>query len=239
MVHSHGIRSRESRASAEQEFLSSTSEEVCELWSGREVVRLMDKPTHIKYLVIRGSSHREMQLVDFLDAHQAYQEGLLIIQPKPPQDMSEDMLKKILLQTPNIALNVRGTILNAKELWFWALVSVLLQFFSLTFSALATYHWKWLRKGAAIPTYAYSCFLAGTIAMIIGLLACGNVIEGSTTEYTFQPSQGKGSRIQQILCLQLDGTVSSQHFPSFAILNSSETMTIRASHLDDQSQRHR
>ncbi|ERF75710.1 hypothetical protein EPUS_01540 [Endocarpon pusillum Z07020] len=92
-------RSRDSRASAEQEFLSSTSEEVCELWSGREVVRLIDKPNHIKYLVVGGGSLPAVERVQFLDAHKAYQQGLLIIQPKPPQYMSEEMLKKILLQT--------------------------------------------------------------------------------------------------------------------------------------------
>ena len=39
----HRTRGRETRATAEQEFLSSTSEEVCELWSGRGVVRVADK----------------------------------------------------------------------------------------------------------------------------------------------------------------------------------------------------
>src|SRR3954470_16242840 len=34
-------RARENRAVPESELMSSTSEEVCELWNGREVVRVM------------------------------------------------------------------------------------------------------------------------------------------------------------------------------------------------------
>ena len=50
MIRLCGIRSRESRASAEQEFLSSTSEEVCELWNDRGVVRVTDKTNDVKLL---------------------------------------------------------------------------------------------------------------------------------------------------------------------------------------------
>jgi hypothetical protein len=40
----YGDSARESRVTAEIELLSSTSENVCELWNGREIVRLAGQP---------------------------------------------------------------------------------------------------------------------------------------------------------------------------------------------------
>lgn len=49
-------RARENRALAEVEIMSSTSHEVCELWNGKNVVRLMGAPA-IKELVHFGGDH--------------------------------------------------------------------------------------------------------------------------------------------------------------------------------------
>jgi hypothetical protein len=45
-------RARESRAAAELEILSSTSDEVCELWNGHGIVRLMGSPQVLQLMYI-------------------------------------------------------------------------------------------------------------------------------------------------------------------------------------------
>jgi hypothetical protein len=47
-------RARESRAQAELELLSSTSDEVCELWSGEAIVRVMGSPQVLELVYIKG-----------------------------------------------------------------------------------------------------------------------------------------------------------------------------------------
>jgi hypothetical protein len=49
-------RARESRAAAELELLSSTSDEVCELWSGQAIVRVMGSPQILELAYVAGLS---------------------------------------------------------------------------------------------------------------------------------------------------------------------------------------
>lgn len=194
----------------------------------------------MKHLVV-VESERDPDLHIVMDFAEAYRVGLLSVWPKSP---IYGEANRIFSDAPSITLNIQGTIISRKELWFWALVGLLLQTFTLVFPAIATYHWKWLRKGIHVSDYAYGCFLAGNIAVIIGLLGCGHIIVGSTTEYTFRPSQEYGHRpapreyrIQQILRLQIDCVLSSQHFPSFAILNPPGNNLICTSHLNSKNYR--
>lgn len=242
MIHSPTIRSRESRASAEQEFLSSTSEEVCELWSGRGVVRLTDKTNDMQFLVILHPASSNPYIIEptfrydkVWTAHAAYCRDILHIRPSPrSRTVTGEIIEEIILGVPNITVNIRGNILNANELRFWAFFGVLLQSSTLTFPAVATYHWKWLRKGIVVPSFAYGCFLAGSIAVILGIFGCGHIIEGSTTEYTFSTNYFQKSQIQRILMLQMKCTLGAQKFPSFAIWNHSKDTLIRTSTLNNR-----
>ena len=168
--------------------------------------------------------------INVLAVAEAFDNGLLRVKPSA----ETNVVKEIVSEASSIALNVQGTIVNPGVLWTWTLIGILLQLFTLGFPAVATYHWKWLRKGVAVPEYAYGCFISGSIAVIVGLLACGHVIEGSTTKHMFWPSPDGKARIQRILRLQMDCTVSGQHFPSFAILHHPENMVIRTSRLNNR-----
>ncbi|KAG8533606.1 uncharacterized protein KY384_001346 [Bacidia gigantensis] len=232
-------RSREARVTAEQEFLSSTSDEVCELWSGRGVVRVTDKPTDMKDLVILRStelSPRERLHSGIIDINEAWKKKLFEVNSQPASKVNDLDVAKIALQAPCIALNVGGTIIDPKELWFWALIGVLLQSLVLIFPALATYDWKLPRKGVPVPKFAYACFVAGTVSVVIGLLGCGHVVEASTTDHTFKPSEDGKKKIQRILRVQKECTVGGQHFPAFAIVNHSENKLIRTSRLNARIQ---
>ena len=147
MIRSPRIRSRESRASAEQEFWSSISEEVCELWSGRGVVRLTDKADDMKLLIILHPASSNPNAIEsksryhyVLTAYEAYKRDIIALQPSPRPRINDEITKEIILGVSNITVNIRGNILNANELRFWAFFDVLLQSSTLAFPAVANYH---------------------------------------------------------------------------------------------------
>lgn len=248
-------RAREARVSAEQEFLSSTSDEVCEFWNGREIVRgpATVKDKTLKYLFIIKDTGR------ILDAAKACQSGTLAI-PKSLHDTLRintrsaadyrglgvyawaELVNKFALEPPNLTLNLEGVILSPLEPWSFAVMGIILQVGSLTFAAYATYYWRWLRKGVPVSEYAYRCFLVGTIVITIGLIGCGRVVEGSTTEFNFhQPPKANNTQnsehtttSRRIVCLQIACTVGSQRYPSCAILKKSNNMTTRTSRLNNK-----
>lgn len=178
------------------------------------------------------------------DFAKAFQHSQLVV--KPSLEMGEDDVKKVeeMFQAPNITLNVQNVILSRKELLLCTVVGIVLQALVLAFPAAATYYWKWPRKGTAVPDYAYGLFAAGSVAIIVGVFGCSHIIEGSTTEHTFEPG-GKGrlpellrdTRVQRIICLQTACTVNSQHFPACVILHDPKTPTIRSSLLNDKNYR--
>ena len=52
-------RARESRAVAEAELMSSTSNEVCELWNGQEIVRVMGKGPIREFIILMSHEGEE------------------------------------------------------------------------------------------------------------------------------------------------------------------------------------
>jgi len=52
-------RARENRAASEVELMSSTSHEVCELWNGQAVVRMVGKPEIQQLVYIEEAGHED------------------------------------------------------------------------------------------------------------------------------------------------------------------------------------
>lgn len=238
-------RARESRANAEKEILSSTSADVCELWSGQEIVRELGNPEGMKDLILlrepieigvnsrRGrrrpyARDAETEPTRVLDITSAVSNNILT-----SRHIEDEELINISNGAPNIALNVRNSTASPRELIAFAVVGTLLQLGGLVFPAVTTYYLKWTKGGSAIAGYGYPCFATGTAAVIVGMIFCGRVIEGSTTEHEFGLS-GRDLRLGgvQIMRLQRACTVSDQHFPSYAIFNSPEDIRIRTSRLN-------
>ena len=49
-------RARENRASVEVELMTSTSQEVCELWNGKVVIRTIGRP-RVCHIIFLGETH--------------------------------------------------------------------------------------------------------------------------------------------------------------------------------------
>ena len=180
-------RARESRSTAEQELLSSTSSDVCELWSGQEIVRLIGNPQGMKTLICADDGK-------VFDLHSAFGAGYLRLTGRGglKGTQEEEVIVSLNNAAPNLALNVKNATAPAWELWIWAVVGVLLQAAALTVPGLATYRklapppprlhssppmrsnsslgWNWEKAGSPIAVYGYPCFLAGTALVIAGTM---------------------------------------------------------------------
>jgi len=232
-------RARESQSTAEQKLLSSTSDDVCELWSGKEVVRLIGSPAGMKNLVVVGPKFGQTGAgLRVLDIATACRDGLLQSPGLNNGDLdsiSGTTLTELSEAAPNLALNVKNATAKPFELWVCATIGVALQVAAIVFPGLATYHWKLEKAGTPVPAYGYPCFLIGTLLVIIGVALCGHVIEGITTEHHFTAKiEGHGDIVKKVVRLQRSCTVSDQHFTSFAIQNSPDFLDVRTSRLNNR-----
>ncbi|KAF5590333.1 ankyrin repeat [Fusarium pseudoanthophilum] len=210
-------RARESQSVAEQELLSSTSENVCEMWNGQKIVRLIGDSEELKTLIATKDGA-------VYDIQTAVEDEILMFNKNCHLDAEE--LRVLSNAAPNLALNVPNATAHLYELWGWAALSVLLQLFALVFPALATFFWQWENGGSAVQSYGYPCFSVGTVCLILGIMMCGHVIEGVTEEIELEVSNDNAGKDGKIFCYQRGRTVGEQHFPSCAIFNSKSTIKI-------------
>ncbi|KAL0936785.1 ankyrin repeat protein [Colletotrichum truncatum] len=228
-------RARESRSIAEQELLSSTSENVCELWSGRQVVRLIGDSGSMKAMLIAHDG-------EVFDLKKAFNKRYIETDVGVMEAYLDETLKweleTIYNAAPNLALNVGSGTASSQELHAWASLGILLQLFGIAFPGITTYYWKWDKAGSPIAGYAYICFCTGTTFLITGILLCGHVIEGVTKERTFSLTEMGAQEGLKFFSLQHRQTVGDQQFPSCVIIHSKDDNKLRTSRLSSMSYRY-
>ncbi|KAK3360607.1 hypothetical protein B0T25DRAFT_588922 [Lasiosphaeria hispida] len=164
-------RAWESRAIVESELMSSTSNEVCELWNDQQIVRVMGEG-QIREFIILVADDRETYVV--------------------------------------------------------AVFGTLLQICLLVYAGLTATYLSGSTQLQENPpaSYAFPCIAAGTLMLVSGMLVCGHVVEGSTSERRYRPVDGKEARV---VWLQRSGIVNDQSFESFAISPTKAQPVITAS----------
>jgi len=76
-------RARESRAIAESELMSSTSNEVCELWNGQEIVRVMGEGLIREFILLFPNKD-----------HAGSQDGVEVMKPEDEKEHKHKYLKE-------------------------------------------------------------------------------------------------------------------------------------------------
>lgn len=202
------------------------------MWSGQQIVRMIGGSEGMKNLIITKDG-------GVFDIATGFSEKLieshgfrynLSLQETADLDALRDA-------APNLALNVRNATAPSWELWCWAAFGILLQALALAFPSVTTYYWKWDKAGGAVPDYGYPCFFLGTVAVVAGMMACGHVIEGITTEHEFVATKEGKDRGLRIVKIQKACTVSDQHFSSYALFNEKDNQSIRTSRLNTKDYR--
>lgn len=220
-------RAKEGRGTVEAELMSSTSSDVCELWNGEGVVRVLGSPTVLLQLVYVPSKDRlsqdkpEHEIYTFSDAV-----GGGIYREKQKAKKSgcfgrhHDVEAKPLLglpdNPPNLAPNVETRSLPQPWLLALGVIGVFLQIGVLVFAALVQYRPMTLAETEdPVPEYAFYILLGGTLLLSVGMFLCARIIERSTSEAYWEPAEGYQD--VEVVWLQKGGhTVGDQLFESFA-----------------------
>ncbi|KAK6603745.1 ankyrin repeat protein [Botrytis cinerea] len=205
-------RARENRASAELDFMSSTSHEVSELWNGHGIVRTMGKGKVKQILFLEGRGPPEkFGLFTLIDAEK---DNLITrkelwrkktqnlgektsVSKSPNNDSYNNMSGRInpkedhvkndgLDRAPNISLNIHPK-QNRGELFAAAVLGFILQVGVIIFSAFVAYD---TRFGAAVgghpSAYAFPTLASGTAVLVFGMGVCALVIGESTDESVWE-----------------------------------------------------
>ncbi|KAF8535765.1 hypothetical protein BDD12DRAFT_796787, partial [Trichophaea hybrida] len=230
-------RARENRAVAEVELMSSTSHEVCELWNGRQVVRIIGSPPIKEFICFSRSNGGDGNVErDICSLEEACDRGYLIklearlwlivqtvfkheeIAENGDSENPRTAPKAATSRpcAPNISLNLHNRTGRA-EICSVAIVGILLQIGVLVYSGLARYHpiYSFKKSQGVLPVYAFPFTMAGTLMLVFGLLICSHIVEASSVEEKYRVQVGGTVRI---VWLQQSETVSDQSFDSFALL---------------------
>ncbi|KAF4882728.1 Serine/threonine-protein phosphatase 6 regulatory ankyrin repeat subunit B [Colletotrichum fructicola] len=135
-------------------------------------------------------------------------------------------------EAPNISLNLSESH-SRTAIRIVAVMGIILQLGVLAFFAVMTYP-SYIRNDfkkddEAVPEHAFPLAASGTILLVAGLLLCARVVESSTHEQRYKPTEGYEIRLYW---LQQGQTVSDQVFESFATFPSlprTEIITSRRS----------
>ncbi|KAG0643608.1 hypothetical protein HOY80DRAFT_916132 [Tuber brumale] len=214
-------RARESRAVAEVELMSSTSHEVCELWNGEAIVRVMGSPEVAEILYFKHGTDGQGG-PRFLTLEAAKGNGILRNAKKRMEGGSNLPRDVTSISAPNISLNICEA--NEQgELWLFAILGIVLQFGCLIFIGVTRYHPRINLKDQN-SEYAYPLMASGTLVLVIGMMACSRTVQASSEEDIWV-----AERSFRILWVQKSSRVNDQLFGSYALFGNRERKKLIAS----------
>lgn len=239
-------RAKETRGDVETDLMSSTSSDVCELWSGEDVVRVIGTPKVLqlvyKWTTSDGSDDGHFDLkagiLNFQDQatkNEFYSaEGQSQASPEPitpivdsPRNRDIELTEAldsarntdidrwlVSNNPPNLSLNLSIRALSGTRMTILIAVGIFVQGAVLALAAVSQYKLHLPKNDASIPNYAFPVFFFGTLILASGVFLCARVVETSTKETTWKPSDPGATRV---VWLQQGGqTVGDQMFESFA-----------------------
>ncbi|KAF1955290.1 hypothetical protein CC80DRAFT_391897, partial [Byssothecium circinans] len=155
-------RSRESRAKVEAELMTSTSDEVCELWDGREIVRVVGVADSKDFLVHlqqkqAGIPPRRKQWTFPTFGYYNHRDG-----------------------PPNLSLNLLASTPGRSEKFLWVCFSIAAQYSTLILPAHWIYQFNWRNDGDLGQSYAYPLYSVGCIFVFFGVIYYSRIIEAQS-----------------------------------------------------------
>lgn len=230
---------------------SSTSSDVCELWNGVGIVRVVGSPSVLELIYInpnRVERHDRMEMaVNTLNT--AKLNDLVVL--KPSHNISLKSVLKSWVQDqkgaskgladtdiekprespsaspPNIVLNISGGTVRTWETIFAAVIGVVVQVGVLVYDGVITYLPDHVMQ-TDISMNSFVLTLVGTLGVSFGTYLCASVIESSTEEEIWEATFPHQQPVH-IIWLQRGEVVADQSFGSYAIYNTQNHQEIRTS----------
>ncbi|KAH7262861.1 hypothetical protein BKA59DRAFT_489522 [Fusarium tricinctum] len=211
-------RARENLAAAEVELMSSTSEDVCELWNGSEIVRSLGSPPVREFIILIPKYRNDAKDIEL--------DNLNSSAPNPETPPKVIIIYNESTSAPNISLNIHSQ--KRAEVRAAAVIGTFLQLGVLIYAGFATYYHT-LRfpkeDNRPVSNYAFPCTASGTILLVTGLLLCADVVEKRTVEEARKPIGYEAYPIW----VQRQATVGDQVFRSFGIFSNTPRKEILTS----------
>ncbi|KAI9862248.1 MAG: hypothetical protein M1813_004723 [Trichoglossum hirsutum] len=223
-------RAREGRGDVEVELMSSTSNDVCELWNGQSIVRVMGSSSVMELVL-----YDELPTADDGDGDDGGDEHQRLKQPANQHHgifkVSEAIQHKAIFLTsrdtesnsfedapPNMALNIIGKRSSNRELLAVAVFGTIIQAAVVVLAGLETYIHPWnlgfKKNGRSIDPYAFPLMVIGTSLLVLGMIMCSHIIEASSTEAKWGTTPGT-----RLAWVQKGDTINDQKFESFAFFS--------------------
>lgn len=188
-------RAQESDGNIEMELCTSTSRDVCELFTGGGISRVLGQPNLLELVCTPTHDGQRTKLAlssqYFKDHHKNREEdpdwkmvkGSII-----EKEIDRSLSNAMFAPSPNISINV-GIVRRPK--WAFLAVSVLGSILHCGLPVLAgvgvwVLDWNLNRNGPAHKHYAPIVYILGTILLTVGLWTCAYLIGQSTDEVQFR-----------------------------------------------------
>lgn len=192
-------RARENNITAEIDLMSSVSQEVCELWNGKSIVRSTGRP-EVKQIIHFPAEEGDISPESFItvdtlksdamNTEADNSENKTTVDTDNKGDTESGIPEKSVHPTdykdipPNISLNIHG---GSKpiELWVCAITATILQIAVLVWSAFTAYS-SYARKRSSLtgikPSIGFPLQVAGTVLLTCGLYLCAGIIDNASCE---------------------------------------------------------
>ncbi|KAI9866732.1 MAG: Ankyrin-2 [Trichoglossum hirsutum] len=221
-------RAREGRGDVEVELMSSTSEDVCELWNGQSIVRVMGSPSIVELILLEeppSSDDQEQQRLKspddrcygIYDFNQAKKDRIILRKSEGGKPESDSFRTA----PPNIALNIGGKRPSDRELLTVALLGTMVQAAVVALAGIETYvnpwNTKFKKNSRAIGPYAFPLLVVGTSMLVLGMFMCSRIIEIRSTEEEWGPAPAYSN--VKLAWVQKGDTINDQKFNSFAFFS--------------------
>lgn len=221
-------RAQEAHGVAEAELCSSTSHDVCELWSNGGICRVFGRPKILEFIYTKGPSFFAT-------------ESLGSPNDEPPEcgiQFPKDVLTRwtpdnsslrwtevgrrpshdVFAPFPNLSLNVGTRRTSKMVLLATATGGLLLETSFFVYATWATfYNPGFYSEDDAPQLWSFILGMAGTLSLMCGMSLCAVLVERRSTERRFETihrPDGSGPRIFWLQCG--DQRVGDQQFRSFA-----------------------
>ncbi|KAI5804647.1 hypothetical protein DFH27DRAFT_609576 [Peziza echinospora] len=241
-------RARENRATVEMELMSSTSQEVCELWNGEGIVRTMGRPEILQVVYI--DELRNEESLGFYTIEEAVQQGhLKLCEP------DKGLLFKISNSIPRFTRTKKenpdverspipdpapgdqdnSTAQKTSPQMRKGKNSCAPNISMNVHTATRKGELYAVADGRPVATYAYPILASGTILLKVGMIICATVVEQATVEKKYVRTHPQNpNEPLPILWVQRSHVVNDQTFDSYVIFSQKNKGEIITSHRTEQ-----
>ncbi|KAF5519285.1 Ankyrin repeat and SAM domain-containing protein 3 [Colletotrichum aenigma] len=197
-------RAKEAVGNVEAELLSSTSRNVCELYNGGGIERIIGRPKILEVVLDRNVADEEFTreggsagiytFADYVRNENRRQEWKPWPHRKGTEPSKDDGPKTSEEYGPNLSHNVS---IKRLDDWWFRLVGVIgfvLQVGVLVYAAAATYYLRLEQDGEQPSSYACPMVIVGTILVCGGVFFCAVLVGESIEEEIYQRRQALSER---------------------------------------------